>query len=103
LPFYPSPRRDNGYDISNYYGIDPKLGTLDEFREFVAASKSRGIKIMIDLVVHHLRGMAAVIRAYPNAFMVTETYPDRRNENDGLIDLSAVTLEPHEGYVVVLD
>lgn len=53
LPFYPSPRRDNGYDVSNYYGIDPKFGTLDDFREFVKEAHARDIKVIIDLVVHH--------------------------------------------------
>ena len=52
-PFYPSPRRDNGYDISDYYGIDPALGTLGDFVEFIEAAKDRGMRVIVDLVVNH--------------------------------------------------
>ncbi len=53
LPFYPSPRRDNGYDVSNYYAIDLRLGSIDDFRELAYEANARGIRILIDLVVHH--------------------------------------------------
>ncbi len=53
LPFYPTPNRDNGYDITDYYGIDPRLGTLGDFVEFIGEAESRGIKVIIDLVVNH--------------------------------------------------
>jgi maltose alpha-D-glucosyltransferase/alpha-amylase len=53
LPFYPSPRRDNGYDVSNYYGIDPKFGTFDDFRDFVKEAHQRALRVVVDLVVHH--------------------------------------------------
>ncbi len=53
LPFYPSPNRDNGYDITDYYGVDPRLGTLGDFVEFVEEAEERGIKVLIDLVVNH--------------------------------------------------
>lgn len=53
LPFYPSPNRDNGYDVADYYGIDPRHGTLGDFVEFVQQAKERGIHILIDLVVNH--------------------------------------------------
>jgi maltose alpha-D-glucosyltransferase/alpha-amylase len=52
-PFYASPRRDHGYDISDYYSIDPQYGTLGEFVEFSQAARERGIRIIIDLVVNH--------------------------------------------------
>jgi maltose alpha-D-glucosyltransferase/alpha-amylase len=52
-PFQPSPNRDNGYDISDYYGVDPRLGTLGDFVEFVHEARSRGIRVLIDLVVNH--------------------------------------------------
>ncbi|WP_119153375.1 alpha-amylase family protein [Caldimonas tepidiphila] len=52
-PFFPSPMRDNGYDITDYYGIDPRLGTLGDFVEFSRRARERGIRVMIDLVVNH--------------------------------------------------
>jgi len=52
-PFYPSPRRDHGYDISDYYSIDPRYGTLADFVEFSQAARDRGIRIIADLVVNH--------------------------------------------------
>ena len=52
-PFYPTPNRDNGYDISDYYGVDPRLGTLGDFVAFSRAARDRGMKILIDLVVNH--------------------------------------------------
>ncbi|NDW05008.1 alpha-amylase family protein [Jiella pacifica] len=53
LPFYPSPDKDNGYDITDYYSVDPRLGNLGHFVEFAQAAKDRGLKIMVDLVVNH--------------------------------------------------
>jgi len=52
-PIYPSPQRDNGYDISNYQNIDPLFGTLDEFRVLLAEVHDRGMKLVMDLVVNH--------------------------------------------------
>lgn len=52
-PVYPSPMDDNGYDISDYQDIDPVFGTLAEFDELIAAAHTRGIKIVMDLVVNH--------------------------------------------------
>jgi maltose alpha-D-glucosyltransferase/alpha-amylase len=52
-PFFPSPMRDNGYDIADYYGIDPRLGTFGDFVEFARAARESGIRVMIDLVVNH--------------------------------------------------
>lgn len=52
-PFYPSPRVDNGYDISDYYGVDPVFGTLDDFDHFVREAHRRGIRVIADLVLNH--------------------------------------------------
>jgi maltose alpha-D-glucosyltransferase/alpha-amylase len=53
MPFQPSPGRDNGYDISDYYNVDPKYGTLGDFAEFTHACDERGLRVIIDLVVNH--------------------------------------------------
>ena len=53
LPFYASPNRDNGYDISDYYGIDPRFGNLGDFVEFTHQASLRGIRVIVDLVVNH--------------------------------------------------
>jgi maltose alpha-D-glucosyltransferase / alpha-amylase len=53
LPFYPSPDHDNGYDVMDYYNIDPKFGTLGDFAELVYKADHYGIRIIIDLVVNH--------------------------------------------------
>ncbi len=53
LPFYPSPNRDNGYDVKDYYNVDPRLGTLGDFVEFIHKAESQGIRVIIDLVVNH--------------------------------------------------
>ena len=53
MPFQPSPGKDDGYDIADYYGVNPAYGTLGDFVEFTRAAKQRGIRILIDLVVNH--------------------------------------------------
>jgi trehalose synthase len=53
MPFYPTPNRDDGYDISDYYGIDPRLGDFGDFTQFVKTADSFGIKVIADLVVNH--------------------------------------------------
>jgi maltose alpha-D-glucosyltransferase / alpha-amylase len=53
MPFYPTPNRDNGYDIADFYGVDPRLGTLGDVVEFLRAARERGIRVIADLVVNH--------------------------------------------------
>ena len=53
LPFYPSPRRDDGYDVADYYGVDPRYGTLGDFVDFTRLASEFGIRVIIDLVVNH--------------------------------------------------
>ena len=52
-PFFSSPGRDNGYDVSDYFRIDPKLGTTEDFLKLVHVAGERGIRVIIDLVVNH--------------------------------------------------
>ncbi len=53
LPFFPSPLKDDGYDISDYLNIHPDYGTLDDFKAFLDAAHDRGMQVMIELVVNH--------------------------------------------------
>ena len=53
LPFYPSPMRDDGYDIADYRSINPVYGTMRDFRRFVAEAHKRGIRVIIELVINH--------------------------------------------------
>jgi maltose alpha-D-glucosyltransferase/alpha-amylase len=52
-PFYPSPNRDNGYDITDHYGIHPNYGTPGDFVEFMSHANALGIRVIVDLVVNH--------------------------------------------------
>ena len=52
-PIHPSPGRDDGYDVTDFYNVHPRLGTLGDFTEFLQAARSRGIRVIIDLVVNH--------------------------------------------------
>src|SRR5438093_275864 len=53
LPFYPSPLRDDGYDVADYYGVHADYGTLQDFKAFVKEAHRRGLKVMTDLVMNH--------------------------------------------------
>ncbi|MBV8848980.1 MAG: alpha-amylase family protein [Methylobacteriaceae bacterium] len=53
MPFQTSPNRDDGYDVADYYNVDPRYGTLGDFVEFTHGARQRGIRVLIDLVVNH--------------------------------------------------
>jgi maltose alpha-D-glucosyltransferase / alpha-amylase len=53
LPFYPSPLRDDGYDIADYFDVNPNFGTLDDFRAFLDAAHERNLRIITELVINH--------------------------------------------------
>jgi maltose alpha-D-glucosyltransferase/alpha-amylase len=53
MPFQPSPGRDDGYDVADYYGVDPRYGTMGDFVEFTHGCQQRGMRVLIDLVVNH--------------------------------------------------
>ncbi|MDQ6727859.1 MAG: alpha-amylase family protein [Actinomycetota bacterium] len=52
-PVHPTPNRDDGYDVADFYGVDPRLGTLGDFVEMVHQADNRGLRVIIDLVVNH--------------------------------------------------
>ncbi|MEK0153974.1 alpha-amylase family protein [Arthrobacter oryzae] len=53
MPFYPSPDRDDGYDITDMYGVDPRLGTMGDVVEFIRTAKDRGMRVIADFVINH--------------------------------------------------
>jgi maltose alpha-D-glucosyltransferase/alpha-amylase len=53
LPFYPSPERDDGYDVQDYYAVNPRYGSLGDFVDFMHKASEYGIRIIVDLVVNH--------------------------------------------------
>src|SRR5690242_7050585 len=53
LPFYPSPLRDDGYDIADYYNVHPDYGTMEDFEEFLAEAHRRGLQVITEIVMNH--------------------------------------------------
>ncbi|HLH39797.1 MAG TPA: maltose alpha-D-glucosyltransferase [Bryobacteraceae bacterium] len=53
LPFFPSPLKDDGYDISDYFSVHPSYGTMEDFQEFLTAAHDRGLQVIIELVMNH--------------------------------------------------
>jgi maltose alpha-D-glucosyltransferase/alpha-amylase len=53
MPFYPSPNRDDGYDITDFFTVDPSLGTLGDFTELIRTCRDRGIRVIADFVMNH--------------------------------------------------
>lgn len=53
MPFYPSPERDDGYDVTDFFNVDPRLGTLGDVVEFIRTAKDRGMRVIADFVINH--------------------------------------------------
>ncbi len=53
MPFYPTPGRDDGYDITDFYGVDPRLGSHGDVVEAIRTARDRGMRVIVDLVVNH--------------------------------------------------
>src|SRR5512135_2195591 len=85
LPFYPSPLRDDGYDIADYYDVHPDYGTLEDFQVFLAEAHSRGLRVITELVLNHTsdqhpwfqRARHAPPDSPERAFYVWSETPDR--------------------------
>ncbi len=77
LPFYPSPLRDDGYDITDYRTINPAYGTMADFRRFLRQAHLRGIRVVTELVINHTsdqhRGSSEPERPRPEATIATTT------------------------------
>lgn len=85
LPFYPSPLKDDGYDIADYQNIHPQYGTLDSFQEFLNAAHHRGLKVITELVLNHTsdqhpwfqRARRSPVGSVERDFYVWSDTPDR--------------------------
>ena len=65
MPFYPTARKDDGYDITDFFGVDPSLGTLGDFVELVRTARSNGIRVIIDFVMNHTSDAAPLVQVRP--------------------------------------
>ena len=63
MPIYPTADLDDGYDITDHYGIDPRLGSFGDFTEFVRTARDRGMRVIVDLVVNHTSDQHAWFQA----------------------------------------
>ncbi|MBT8493407.1 MAG: alpha-amylase family protein, partial [Deltaproteobacteria bacterium] len=88
LPFYPSPLRDDGYDIAHYTKVNPSYGTIDDFSEFLSEAHKRGLRVITELVINHTSSehpwFQRARRAEPGSperdFYVWSETPDRYND-----------------------
>ena len=88
LPFYPTPDRDNGYDVTDYYSVDRRLGTLGDFVAFMHQARERGMRVLIDLVVNHTSDQHPWFQEarrdpdspYRDYYVWSETKPDDAHE-----------------------
>ena len=65
MPIYPTPDRDDGYDITDLYGVDPRLGNHGDFVELVRTARDRGMRVILDLVVNHTSDRHPVVPRRP--------------------------------------
>jgi alpha-glucosidase len=76
MPFYPTPDQDDGYDISDFYGVDPRLGTLGEFVEVVRTARDRGMRVIVDLVVNHTSDQHPWFQERPDFYVWADEVPN---------------------------
>ncbi|MGC4854340.1 alpha-amylase family protein [Micromonospora sp. DT4] len=87
-PIHPSPNRDDGYDVTDFYNVDPRFGTLGDFAELLHQAQNRGIRVIIDLVVNHTSDehpWFQSVRSSPDSpyrdwFVWSDTEPDDRHQ-----------------------
>ena len=83
-PFFPSPQRDNGYDVANYRAVDPRYGTMDDLDELIREADKRGIGLMLDMVFNHtstehewFQKALAGDKKYQDYYIFKDGSPDR--------------------------
>ncbi len=91
MPFFPTPNRDDGYDVMDYFTVDPRYGTLGDFVDFMHAAKELGIRVITDLVVNHTSDQHPWFQAarkdkkspYRDYYMWSTNKPD--NADEGMV------------------
>lgn len=90
-PIYASPMVDNGYDVSDYYSINPMFGTMEDFDELIIESKKRNIRILMDLVTNHTsieheffkKAISSKKNKYQNYYYFRDTIDDKKSSFGG--------------------
>lgn len=82
-PFQPSPLQDDGYDITNYYGIDSKLGSLADFKVFIKQAKAKHIHVIMDIVLNHSSIKHPWFRSNPDRYLWSANRPHDWNKGIG--------------------
>jgi maltose alpha-D-glucosyltransferase/alpha-amylase len=82
-PFQPSPLEDDGYDVIDYYAIDPKLGSKADFQKFLSTAKSMGLHVIMDLALNHSSIWHPWFRAKPNWYVWAKVRPSDWNKGMG--------------------
>ena len=77
LPFFPSPLRDDGYDVANYVSIAPDYGSLEDFREFLDEAHRRRMRVIVDLVLNHTSDQHPMVSRGEKFTSVGQTRPLR--------------------------
>jgi maltose alpha-D-glucosyltransferase / alpha-amylase len=91
MPFYPSPNRDDGYDVADFYGVHPRTGTFGHFVEFMNHARQLGLRVIVDLVINHTSDQHAWFKAarqdpashYRNWYVWSKSRP--KNWNKGMV------------------
>lgn len=87
-PFFPSPQRDNGYDVADYRAVDPRYGTMEDLEELIREADRRGIGLMLDMVFNHtstehewFKKALAGDKKYQDYYIFKDGTPDRYPTN----------------------
>src|SRR5437667_2977859 len=86
LPFYPSPLRDDGYDIADYFDVNPNFGTLDDFRSFLDAAHQRTLRVITELVINHTSDQNPWFQKSRRAVAVAGVGDSGRARSNGVSD-----------------
>ena len=89
MPFYPTPDRDDGYDVSDFYGIDPRLGDHGDIVEVIRTARDRGMRVIVDLVINHtsdrhpwfLAAKRSVTSPYRDYYVWRDDAPPKGQQN----------------------